>query len=88
MCDRRYSLGQGLLLLYKLHWKSPGGCVWYACMNFTMKALAAASLGLQWSSIMITLYEVMLWLCCGCCYGCCISKEGDHVMAAMPARRE
>ena len=31
-------------------------------MSFTMKALDAAALGLHWSSIMIILYEVMLWL--------------------------
>ena len=32
-----------------------------ACMSFTMKALAAAALGLHWSDIMVTLHEVMLW---------------------------
>ena len=30
--------------------------------SFTMKALAAAALGLHWSSNMVMLYEVMLWL--------------------------
>ena len=38
------------------------GCVWYTCMSFTMKALAAASLGLHWRGIMFMLYEVMLCL--------------------------
>lgn len=36
--------------------------VWYACMIFTMKALATAPLGLHWNDIMIMLYKVMLWL--------------------------
>ena len=36
--------------------------VWFTCISFTMKALAAAALGLHGSSIMIILYEVMLWL--------------------------
>ena len=37
------------------------GCfVQYACMSFTMKALAAAALGLHWSDIMVTLHQVML----------------------------
>ena len=35
----------------------------YACMTFTMNALAAAALGLHWSGIMVMLYKVMLWLC-------------------------
>ena len=50
--------------------------MWYACMNFTMKALAAASLGLQRSGIMITLYRL--------CYGCVVAAA----MAAASARRE
>ena len=42
------------------------GChVWYPCMRFTMKALAAAALGLPWSSLMVVLYKAMLWLCHG-----------------------
>ena len=40
-----------------------GYCVWYACMTFTVKALAATALGLHWCNIMIMLYELMLWLC-------------------------
>ena len=31
-----------------------------------MKALAAAALGLQWSNIMVMVYEVMLWLYYSC----------------------
>ena len=38
------------------------GCLQYTCMSFTMKALAAASLGLHWRGIMFMLYEVMLCL--------------------------
>ena len=34
----------------------------YNCMNFTMKTLIAAALGLHWSGSMVMLYEVMLWL--------------------------
>ena len=41
---------------------APSCFVWYACMDFTMKALAAAALGLHWSNIMVVLYEVALWL--------------------------
>lgn len=48
MCITRYSLGHG-------------DFVPYAYMSFTMKALAAAALGLHWSEIMVTLHEVMLW---------------------------
>ena len=33
--------------------------VWFTCMSFTPKALAAAALGLHWSNIMIMLCEVM-----------------------------
>ena len=57
-------------------------------MSFTMKALAAAALGLRWSGIMVMLCEIMLWSCCGCCYSCYISQERGCVKAAMPARRE
>ena len=49
-------------------------------MSFTMKALAAAALGLHWSSLMIMLYRVMLWLC----YGYVMSTA----MAAASTRRE
>ena len=49
-------------------------------MSFTMKALAAAALGLHWSGLMIMLYEVMLWLC----YGYVMSTA----MAAASTRRE
>ena len=34
-------------------------------MRFTMKALAAAALGLPWSSLMVVLYKAILWLCHG-----------------------
>ena len=34
----------------------------FPCRGFTMKALAAAALGLHWSDIMVMLSEVMLWL--------------------------
>lgn len=47
---------------------------------FTMKALAAATLGLQWLDIMVMLYEGMFWLH----YGCVMAAA----MAAVPARRE
>ena len=30
-----------------------------------MKALAAAALGLHWGSVMLMLYEVLLWVCYG-----------------------
>ena len=50
MCITRYSFGYGYF-------------VQYPCMSFTMKALAATSLGLHWSNIMVMLHEVMLWLC-------------------------
>ena len=56
-----------------------GYFVQYACMSFTMKALAAAALGLNWSNSMVMLYEVMLWLC----YGYVMS-----IMTASSARRE
>ena len=45
-------------------------------MTFAMEALAAAISGLHWSDIMVMLYEVLLWLCCG------------YLMAAASARRE
>ena len=47
---------------------------WHACLSFTMKALAAAALGLHWSNIM-----VMLWLH----YGYVVAAA----MAAVSARR-
>ena len=37
--------------------------VLYACKSFAMKSLAATTLGLHWSGIMVTLFEVMSWLC-------------------------
>ena len=60
------------------------GCVWYAHMNFTMKALAAAAL--EWHHVYVIWDYVvpMLWLydgyiiyiiCYGCCYCCCVSQE-------------
>ena len=49
-------------------------------MSFTMKALAAATLGLQWLDIMVMLYEGMFWLH----YGCVMAAA----MAAVLARRE
>ena len=45
----RYSLGHGLLDAV-------------ACMSLAVKALAAAAVVLHWSDIIVTLYEVMLWL--------------------------
>ena len=39
-----------------------GYFVWYACMSFIMKALAAGVRGLHWGDIMVMFYEVMLWL--------------------------
>ena len=45
-------------------WKSPGGCVCVHTGATTMKALAAAALGLHWNNTLVMLYEVMLWLCC------------------------
>ena len=50
-----------------------GYCVQYACMSFTMEALAATSLGLHWSYI-------VLWLC----YGYVVATA----TAAASARRE
>ena len=49
MCITRYSFGHGYF-------------VQYPCMSFTMKILAATSLGLHWSNIMVVLYKVILWL--------------------------
>ena len=42
-----------------------GYCVWYAYTRFTVEALAATTLGLHWSNIVIMLYELMVWLCYG-----------------------
>lgn len=42
-----------------------GYCVWYACIRFTVEAVAATALGLHWSNIMIMLYELVLWLLYG-----------------------
>ena len=39
-----------------------------ASMGFTMKALAAVALGLDWSNIMVMLHEIMLWFFCKLCY--------------------
>ena len=39
-----------------------GYFVWYACVSFTMKTLAAPALGLHWSDITVMSYEVMLRL--------------------------
>ena len=55
VCYELLALSRGTLLV-------AGCCVQYAGMSFTMKALAAAALGLPWSGIIIMLYEVMLWL--------------------------
>ena len=62
--------------------------VGYACMSFTMKALAAATLKLHWSSIMVVLYEVMLYEVMLWLYYGCISQERGYVMATVTARRE
>ena len=56
-------------------------------MSFTMKALAAAALGLHLSNIMVMVSELMLcyvtatlWLHYGCCYGSYVSQErGCHL---------
>ena len=40
-----------------------------ASMGFTMKALAAVALGLDWSNIMVMLHEIMLWFFYKLCYG-------------------
>ena len=40
-----------------------GYCVWYAYTRFTVEALAATTLGLHWSNIVMMLYELMVWLC-------------------------
>ena len=56
-------------------------------MNFTMKSLAAAALGLHWSNIMVWLDEVMLWFCCGCCCNCCVSQERINVSVIPMAPR-
>ena len=37
----------------------------YKCMSFTMKAMAVVALWLHLSSLMVMLYELMLWLCHG-----------------------
>ena len=42
-----------------------GYCVWYACMRFTVEAMAATASGLHWSNIMIMLYDLVLWLLYG-----------------------
>ena len=62
--------------------------VGYACMSFTMKALAAATLRLHWSSIMVVLYEVMLYEVMLWLYYGCISQEKGYVMVAVTARRK
>ena len=36
--------------------------MWCACMDFTVKVLAAAALGLHWSNITVLLYEITLQL--------------------------
>ena len=57
---------------------------WHACLSFTMKALAAAALGLHWSNIMVMLW-LLLWLLCqpgeGLCYGCGASRERINIPA-------
>ena len=35
----------------------------YTCKSFIRKALAATTLGLHWSGIMVMLFEVISWLC-------------------------
>lgn len=67
--------------------------VWFTCISFTMKALAAAALGLHGSScIMIILYEVMLWLHYGYVMVMLwlllwlLHQPGSCVMAARPSR--
>ena len=48
------SRGPGLVMSY---------FVPYTCKSFTMKPLAATTLGLHWSGILVMLFEVMSWLC-------------------------
>ena len=86
------SLDMGYFCYMSSTWTIPGDCEWYTCTHFTMKALAAAVLGLHWSNITVLCY---MTLCYGyvmvmyvCCYSCCVSQERDRVVAAMPARRE
>ena len=57
----------------------------YACMTFTMNALAAAALGLHWSDFMIMLYEVMLWFSLAMLWLCYVMAAA---MVVMSAKRE
>ena len=50
---------------HKVFTWSTGYLVQYACMSFTMKALATTALGLHGSDIMGMLHEVTSWLHCG-----------------------
>ncbi|CAM9768213.1 unnamed protein product, partial [Rangifer tarandus platyrhynchus] len=49
----RYSLGCGLLCYMSATWNIPGDCEWFTRTRFTVKALAAAILGLHWSNVMV-----------------------------------
>ena len=64
------------ICLYEIHHESPGCCctaaTFYRHQRYTI-----------WGYIMAP-----LWLCCGCCYDCCIIQESGCAVAAMPARRE
>ena len=42
-----------------------GDSVQFACVSFTVKALAAGVPGLQWRGIMAMLHAAMVWLCYG-----------------------
>ena len=73
----RHLLGHRLLRmlhLYELHHESPG----YCCIAATMEW--------QHGYVMAPLW--LLRLCCGHCYGYCVSQEKGCAMAAMLAKRE
>ena len=57
-------------------------------MSFTVKALAAAALGLQWCDIMVVIggyVMATLWLCYGGCYGCCATQERENAYVVSTA---
>ena len=68
-----------------LAWSQVTLC-WYVCLNFTMKALAAAALGVRWSNVM-----VMLWLHYGYVVATAMAAASVRrgcVTAAASVRRE
>ena len=69
--------------------------VWYACKSFIKGPWLLQHQGhirvVSWVCYMRLChgyFTATLWLCCGYCYGCCISQERGCVLAAMLARRE